>query len=235
MKQVRMLSTALIFLAISGVTLASAQRGRADAPGQQKKLPPQEQQARVQEQQKRTAQYQQHLDQQVRVAQQQNAQLQQQKRTAQLRAQQQYAAQLQQQRQQLQAPRNYVNDPYTSTPNTYRYSVSGSPRQTNQFGADVLRQSVNTGYQQGVRAGQADRQDGQRSNFRNSFAYQDANYGYTGQYIDQADYNYYFRQGFQRGYQDGYASQTQYGTVSNGSSSILSNVLSSILGLVSIH
>ena len=28
-----------------------------------------------------------------------------------------------------------------------------------------------------------------------TFAYQDANYGYTGMYIPQTDYNYYFRQG----------------------------------------
>ena len=31
--------------------------------------------------------------------------------------------------------------------------------ETNQYGADLLRQAVNYGYDQGVRAGQADRQD----------------------------------------------------------------------------
>jgi hypothetical protein len=37
------------------------------------------------------------------------------------------------------------------------------------------------------------------SNYQGSFAYQDANYGYTGYYVDQDEYNYYFRQGFRHG------------------------------------
>ena len=53
-----------------------------------------------------------------------------------------------------------------------------------------------------------------------SNAYEDANYGYTGMYVDQGDYNYYFRQGFQRGYQDGYNARLQYGRNDNGRSGI---------------
>jgi hypothetical protein len=115
-------------------------------------------------QQQRATQYKQRLPQQVHVVQQQTAQLQQQKRTAQYQVQQQYTAQLQQQQQRLQTARNYSNDPYISAPHTYRYTVSGATRQTNQYGADVLRQAVNYGYQQGYRSGQADRQDHWASN-----------------------------------------------------------------------
>jgi hypothetical protein len=246
MKQTQVL-TALFFLAIGGATAVQAQsdqKDRQDQPGRgdsrgrgapPERVPPQEQQRRVQEEQQRNAQYQQHLEQQMRVQQQQTEQLQQQQRRAQYRAQQQYAEQLQEQRRQLQVSRNYNDDPYIYTPNNYQYNVNGTQRLTNQYGADALQRAVNVGYQQGVRAGQADRQDGYRSNYQNSFAYQDANVGYNGAYIDQADYNYYFREGFKRGYQDGYASQSQYGSLVNGTPSMLSSVVSSILGLVTIH
>ncbi len=112
----------------------------------------------------------------------------------------------------MQVQRDYRSDPYVITPHAYRYVISGTPRQTNQYGADVLRQAVQYGYDQGYRAGQADRQDGWRSSYQTEPAYLDANYGYLGNYVAQADYNYYFRQGFQRGYQDGYAAHLQYGT-----------------------
>jgi flagellar biosynthesis/type III secretory pathway protein FliH len=161
--------------------------------------------------------------------------MQQQRRINEYRAQQQYLAQLRQQQLRLQTARNYSNDPYIRTAPSYRYAYSGTTRETNQYGADLLRQAVNYGYQEGVRFGQADRQDGLPANYRNSFAYQDANYGYSGYYVDQADYNYYFRQGFQRGYADGYNSQSQYGTSFNGTPSILATLLSSILGLTSLR
>jgi hypothetical protein len=185
--------------------------------------------------QQRATQYRQRLDQQVRFSQQQAAQMQQQKRINEYRAQQQYLAQLRAQQLRLQTAYNYSNDPYIRTAPSYRYAYSGYTRETNQYGADALRQAVNYGYQEGVRFGQADRQDGLPANYRNSFAYQDANYGYSGYYVDQADYNYYFRQGFQRGYADGYNSQSQYGTSLNGTPSILATLLSSILGLTSLR
>ena len=198
-------------------------------------LPANVQRQRTQIEQQRATQYRQRLDQQVRFSQQQAARMQQQKRINEYRAQQQYLAQLRQQQLRLQTARNYSNDPYIRTAPSYRYAYSGISRETNQYGADVLRQAVNYGYQEGVRFGQADRQDGLPANYRNSFAYQDANYGYSGYYVDQADYNYYFRQGFQRGYADGYNSQSQYGTSLNGTPSILATLLSSILGLTSLR
>ena len=75
---------------------------------------------------------------------------------------------------------------------------------------------MNYGYNEGFRAGLADRQDHWASGYQDSYAYQDANYGYSGYYIDQEDYNFYFREGFTRGYEDGYNSRHQYGSYSNG-------------------
>ena len=84
-------------------------------------------------------------------------------------------------------------------------------------------------------AGRADRQDSWRYSYRDSYIYQDANYGYNGYYVQQDDYNYYFRQGFQRGYEDGYYGRRQYGRNNNGSDSLLSAVLIAVLGLQSIR
>lgn len=238
MRRMQTLGLTVLMLVFAGSTIAHAQgRGRGEEKKKQaeQSVSPQEQQQRAQQEQQRAAQYRQRLDAQVRVAQQQAAQLQQQKRVAQARAQEQYAAQLRQQQQQLQASRDYARDPYVTTPHTYRYVVSGTSRQTNQYGADVLRQAVNNGYQQGFRAGEADREDHRRSSYSTTFGYRDANFGYGGNYVDQNDYNYYFRQGFRRGYEDGYNRRTQYGTVSNGNPSILSTLLTTILGLQPIR
>jgi hypothetical protein len=171
----------------------------------------------------------------VRAAQQAAAALQQQRRTAQYNLHQQYLANLQQQQERLRAQRDLQRDPYYATPMSYRYRVGDADRQTNQYGADMLRQAVNDGYEQGWKAGRADRADRWPSNYQKSYAYQDANYGYNGAYIPQSDYNYYFREGFRRGYEDGYARHSQYGTVSNGNPSILSTILSGILGLQTIR
>jgi hypothetical protein len=208
-------------------------RARTSAPPAY--LPAAVQRQRAQTEQKRATQYRQRLDQQVRLSQQRAALMQQQRRINEYRAQQLYLAQLRAQQLRLQTAYNYSNDPYIRVAPSYRYAYSGYTRETNQYGADVLRQAVNYGYQEGVRFGQADRQDGLPADYRNSFAYQDANYGYSGYYVDQADYNYYFRQGFQRGYSDGYYSRSQYGTSLNGSPSILATLLSSILGLTSLR
>lgn len=230
------------------------EKPQGQAKGRDRELPPQaqaaQQQARLRqaqqqqavaarqqrsiaEQRQRETQYRSALDRQLRVAQTHAAQLQQQNRRAQLAAQQQYLVNLRQQQQRLRAEREYARDPAFSALPAYRYVRSGVRYQTTQYGADVLRQAVNYGYEQGYQAGQADRRDGWRSNYQDSYAYQDANYGFDARYVSQADYNYYFRQGVQRGYQDGYGT-LQYGTISNGRPSILSSIVSAILGLVAI-
>jgi hypothetical protein len=151
---------------------------------------------------------------------------------AQYRYQQQYWDHERQEQNRLRDDRHdYDNDPYFYTASNYRYNRGGRYYETNQYGANMLRQAVNYGYQEGFQAGQADHQDGWRSDYQNSFVYQDANYGYNGFYVDQDDYNYYFRQGFQRGYEDGYFRRSQYGSYSSGRYTILGAILGSILDM----
>ncbi len=194
-----------------------------------------EQQKRLKQQQQQYTQYRRYLDQQNRLAIQRENQVLKQNRKAQERFLRQYYSRLAQQQRQMLVARDYSRDPYITSPYVYQYAVSGYPRYTNQYGADVLKQAVDYGYQQGYQAGQADRQDGWAGDYRSSYAYTDANYGYTGNYISQSDYNYYFRQGFQKGYSDGYNSRSQYGNSLTGSQSILGTVLSAILGLTNLR
>jgi len=114
---------------------------------------------------------------------------------------------------------------------TYYYSRSGQYYDVNQYGADLLTRAVNAGYEEGFRAGQADRQDGWQFDAENTDAFTDASYGYDGYYVDVAEYQYYFRQGFQRGYDDGYNSRYQYGAYSNGTHNILGDVMNLILDI----
>lgn len=101
---------------------------------------------------------------------------------------------------------------------------------TDQRGADLLRQAVNAGYQQGVQAGQNDRSSRRRLNWGGSNVYRTGTYGYQS-YVDRSQYQYYFQQGFQRGYQDGYNSRYQYGTNNGGSLNILGSILGTILNI----
>jgi hypothetical protein len=154
------------------------------------------------------------------------------------RVQQAYVARLEQQQASLRNYEryNYDSDPYFYTPSIYRYNRGGRYYETNQYGADLLREGRELRYDEGFRFGQADRQDGWPYNFRAAYAYKDANVGYRGYYVGQADYNYYFREGFRRGYDDGYYSRSRYGRSSaNGRYSILGSALSKILTLVSLR
>ena len=54
---------------------------------------------------------------------------------------------------------DYDNDPYFYTDSNYRYYRDGRYYETNQYGANLLREAVNYGYEQGFQAGRADRQD----------------------------------------------------------------------------
>jgi hypothetical protein len=152
--------------------------------------------------------------------------LEQQRRRAQLRYQQRYLERLRQDQLRLQSWRYSDYGPYN-----YRYSRGGSYYETNQYGAQMLRQAINNGYEEGFRAGQADREDGWGYSPQDAIGYEDASYGYDGYYVDQSEYQYYFRQGFERGYEDGYYRRYQYGRYSNGTASILGAILETILNL----
>ncbi len=116
--------------------------------------------------------------------------------------------------------------------NRYRVYRNGSYYNTDNRGAELLRRAVNNGYQQGVRAGQADRSNRRNSGYRNHSVYRRGNYGYQS-HVDSRQYQYYFQQGFQRGYQDGYNSRYRYGTNNNGGFNILGTILSGILNIQS--
>lgn len=234
MQRIITLGAPLLFLLIASTAAQSQGRGRGREGGP----PPvsaEEQQHRIQDEQRRVTEYRQHLDAQSREERQREASLQTAKRPAQLRAQQDYAAALARRQAELRTERDYTHEEYVSAPHTYRYRVNNAYRETNQFGVDALREAIRSGYSQGYRAGTADRADHWHFDFANAPAYQEATFGYSGSYVDLADYSYYFRQGFERGYNDGYYKRLQYGTVSNGVGSILANVLGGILQLTTIH
>ncbi len=123
------------------------------------------------------------------------------------------------------APRYYVR------PAHYRYFWGGTWYTTSNYGADVLRQAVDWGYREGVRAGRADRYDGWPADYRDSVAWRNGGFGYGGRYVSRADYGYYFRQGFQRGYDDGYFGRMEYGRYVDNNAVIAEAVIATILGL----
>ena len=112
--------------------------------------------------------------------------------------------------------------------NRYRIMRGNSYYDTDQRGADLLRQAVDEGYRQGYAAGQADRDNRRRSDWNGSNIYQMGNYGYVS-YVEQSQYQYYFRQGFQRGYDDGYNHRNRYGLSTGGKIAIVGAVLAAIL------
>jgi hypothetical protein len=126
---------------------------------------------------------------------------------------------------------DYNSDPYFYTPASYRYLRGGRYYEVNRYAADLLQQAIQFGYDEGVRAGEADRYDGWRGGYQDNYAYVDANYGYDGYYVSQNDYNYYFREGFRRGYEDGFGQRYRYGRARNGEYVILASALALILNL----
>ena len=129
----------------------------------------------------------------------------------------------------------YANhDRYYRTPSSHRYRLGGRYWQTNRYGAELLREAANHGYAEGIRAGRADRYDGWRFDYRNSWAYREGSYGYNGRYIRRDHYSHYFREGFRRGYEDGYYGRSRYGRHDSGQYFMIGAILSAILGLESI-
>lgn len=114
--------------------------------------------------------------------------------------------------------------------NRYRVYRNGGYYQTDNRGAELLRQAVNRGYQEGYRAGQTDRSGRRRADYNGSSIYRSGNYGYQS-YVDASQYQYYFREGFRRGYEDGYNSRSQYGSNYNGNLNILGTILQQVLNI----
>ena len=112
----------------------------------------------------------------------------------------------------------------------YRVYRNGRYYQTDARGAELLRQAVNSGYQQGFQQGQLDARYGRRANYYGNNVYRSGTFGYQ-TYVDRSQYQYYFQQGFQRGYEDGFNNQYRYGYRSNNGINILGTILNGILNL----
>jgi len=165
-----------------------------------------------------------------------NQHLRDQHRNEQYRSQQRYYERMNQQHRYYDNDRNnYFNINYYNSPNIYRYYRGGNYYYANRYQADLMRQAINYGYEEGFYAGRADRMDRWGYNYRDAYAYQDANYGYYGYYVDQGTYNYYFREGFRRGYDDGYYSRYQYGHRYNNGYSANDSLLRIILNFTNWH
>lgn len=128
--------------------------------------------------------------------------------------------------------RNMPRQTQNNDNNRFRVNRNGTYYQTDNRGVELLRQSVNAGYQEGYRAGRDDRNQRRSDNYNNSSVYRNGNYGYQN-YVTRNQYQYYFQQGFQRGYQDGFNSRYEYGTNNNGSLNIMGNILQTILNIES--
>jgi hypothetical protein len=122
----------------------------------------------------------------------------------------------------------------------YRIYRNGSYYNTDNRGADMLRQAINEGYRQGFAAGRSDYSGRRRSSWSNNNMYRTGTYGYSSG-VDRRQYQYYFQQGFQRGYQDGsnsryqdgYSGNYQYGYNEGGTLNILGTILNGILNISS--
>lgn len=193
----------------------------------------------------RQAQYVRYVNQQQKLHQKRLAQLQAKKRLAQYRYEQQYFARLLQLHKSNEKARRlaYRNDAFFHTAFDRRYKRANVFYETNQYGIAHLQQAAQYGYAEGYQAGMADRQDkwipgpgpGTGPGWQLSDVYQDASYGYNGLYVDQEDYNYYFREGFRHGYEDGYNNRSQYGTIVNGNYTLLDRILAAILPYEMLH
>jgi hypothetical protein len=136
----------------------------------------------------------------------------------------------------------YTLDPSMNVqpPGRYRVYRNGRWYNTDNSGADLLREAVNEGYRQGFTAGRSDYSSSRRGSWSNSNIYRSGTSGYRNG-VDRGQYQYYFRQGFQRGYQDGtnsrfqdgYTGAYEYGTYNNGTPSILGTILNQILNIQS--
>ena len=124
--------------------------------------------------------------------------------------------------------RNMRNRTVNADANRYRVNRNGAYYQTDERGVELLKQAVNTGYQEGYRAGRNDRNSRRSSSYNNSAVYRRGNYGYQS-YVDSRQYQYYFQQGFERGYEDGFNSRYENGRNDNGAINILGNILENIL------
>jgi hypothetical protein len=190
----------------------------------------------MQDQRRREADYSRHQAQLRATERRHEQRLAQQRRAQQQRYMRDYHRRLQQQHLVWQSHGYRDTNAWYGAPLSHRYYRDGRYHQVSRYAANLLQQAVDLGYREGRRAGGADSDDGWRADYRNSYAYEDASYGYNGWYVDQDEYGHYFREGFRRGYDDGYYDRSRYGRRGDdGDYLILAAVLTTILVLQQIH
>lgn len=77
-------------------------------------------------------------------------------------------------------------------------------RYNNGVSFDLRQTALNAGYNEGIKEGRKDRQNGDRFEFRDEEDYRNANTDYSSRLGNREVYRQYFRQGFANGYNDGY-------------------------------
>lgn len=196
-----------------------------------RRLPPDRQRDLITQQRQRQNEYDLYLQNQQRELERRSMNLQRQHREAQYRYHRDYLDRLRDQRTRIGGHHDFDHDPFFSAAPSYRYRRSGHWYDVNEYAAALLQDAVSYGYEEGYRAGAADRADGWRYECEISYVYQDANYGFEGLYVSADEYHYYFRQGFRRGYEDGYYGRHRYGIEHDGSVRIMTDVLRLIIDL----
>jgi len=75
----------------------------------------------------------------------------------------------------------------------------------NWGGSTELRETaLQSGYDEGIKAGRNDRSHGERFNYTDESEYKVATTGYSASLGDKTTYQRYFRAGFENGYRDGW-------------------------------
>lgn len=106
------------------------------------------------------------------------------------------AAQREQIRRQRQLEREQRRRQRVYRTHDWRYNNGGS--------FDLRQTALNAGYNEGIKEGRKDRQNGDRFEFRDEEDYGNANTDYNSRFGNREQYRQYFRQGFANGYNDGY-------------------------------
>ena len=105
-----------------------------------------------------------------------------------------------QRRRQRQAQREQRDWRYDNRSNDRTYDGYGY-----YGGSFQLRQTaLNAGYNEGIKEGRKDRNNGERFEYRDEEDYRNANTDYSSRLGNRELYRQYFRQGFVNGYSDGY-------------------------------
>jgi hypothetical protein len=111
----------------------------------------------------------------------------------QIRRQREWEREQRRRERQIRRDRRY-DDRYGYNDNLGYYGGSFQLRQT----------ALNAGYNEGIKEGRKDRNNGERYEYRDEEDYRNANTDYSSRLGDRELYRQYFRQGFVNGYADGY-------------------------------